>query len=95
MPDDLFDLGTSERLAEVELLVQKYRSVFTSPLGVEVLKDILVNHCHFLCFHEGGEDGAYNVGIKILSNMGIAVQGNQMSVINALISVTPPRKEGG
>ena len=60
---------------EVEDLRPKYRSLFgNTDMGQEVLADILVNFCSLGSYldPENKENiGAYNVGISILSRLGV------------------------
>jgi len=78
-------------------LMEKYRAVLFSPLGIDVLSDILVNLCGFGGYInvEGGKDikeevGAYNVGISILGRLGVCTKETPPSrVIMALSGVMP------
>jgi hypothetical protein len=80
-----------------ELLTQKYRAVLFSQVGMEVLADIMVNLCHFGQYHDAGnaeQDGAYNVGIKIMSRLGIFNPGTDLfQLFNAFTAVYPQKKE--
>ena len=73
----------------------KYRHVFSSPMGREVLADILTE-CHFMEVpdasnpHKCGEQG---IGILILAKCGILGPDTKMRVIDALLNVFPKSKE--
>ena len=79
-----------------EALSQKYRQIFLSPLGREVLADIL-GTCHFgatLDADNKVQIAEYNVGIYILFQCGVLGPDRDMDVINALInSLTSSRKK--
>lgn len=80
-------------------LMDKYRAVFCSPFGTEVLADILTmthfgetldaNNLHRVAEH--------NLGILILAKMGVFSHETKMDVIRALQSITPSKteKQGG
>jgi hypothetical protein len=75
-----------------ERLEAKYRMLFLSPTGQEVLSDILVNFCYLGQYHESGsqeQDGAYNVGLKILGRMGIVKPGNGDTLVRAMLGAVP------
>ncbi len=74
-------------------LTAKYRSVFGNSYGQDVLADILVL-THFGCFITTEvERIEYNIGMAILSRMGIVSPETKEDVIRALMSVTPKKKE--
>lgn len=69
----------------------KYREVFLSPLGRDVLAD-LMDKCHFgvtLDPDNKVQIGEYNVGVAILAMCGILYGNTKKDVIGALCSVTP------
>ena len=75
-----------------EDLQPKYRSVFSNTdIGREVLADILISCCGFGSYldSESKEDiGAYNVGIYILSSLGvISGDRDKKEVIRALLEL--------
>lgn len=72
-------------------LAEKYRAVFNTPMGQEVLADILVNKLHFGCYLEKnvGDIALNNTAIAILSTLGIVSKGNGLEVIRSLMTVTP------
>ena len=73
-------------------LKAKYRALFLSDMGQDVLADILVEFCHFGVFHVGGnaeQDGAYNVGISIMSRMGILEPGMDKDLVRAMCATAP------
>ena len=77
MPDDLHPKLTEERRVAAEDARQKtenlYRSVFaSSPEGVEVLTDILLNLCHYFSMigpEDKGKIAQRNVGLAILERL--------------------------
>lgn len=77
-------------------LSQKYRHVFTSPIGKEVLTDILAT-CHFgetLDPDNKVQIAEYNVGVYILFQCGVFGPDRGTEVINALInSLTSSKKK--
>ena len=83
MDFELFDI-------EENNIREKYLTVFNSELGLEILADILINFCHLGCFlnvKDEAEVGQYNVGISILSRMGVFSAGaDKTKIINQLIS---------
>ena len=73
----------------------KYRSIFTSPLGREVLADLL-RECHFgstLDPDNKVQTAEYNVGVMVLAKCGVFGPETKMDVINALLNVIPKSKE--
>ena len=73
----------------------KYKYLFSSPMGREVLADILAE-CHFgttLNPDNKVQIAEYNVGIMILAKCGILGPITRTDVINALCNVTPKTKE--
>ena len=79
-------------------LSQKYRHVFLTPIGREVLADIL-SMCHFGCTlvpENPAQIAEHNVGVAILANCGIFGPERQNAVMNALINSlesSKPKKE--
>lgn len=96
MSDELFE-GLKDEISakEKEMLFGKYRHVFTSQFGMDVLADILVELCHFGQELENADQVAqYNLGVYILSRMGVYSKANSLNVIRALASTLPaPKKE--
>ncbi len=78
---------------EERRLMDKYRAVLFSPLGMEVLGDILINFCNFGCYLDPDnkmEIGEYNVGVGILSRLGVfSKEAPNYKVIMALSGVLP------
>ena len=71
----------------------KYRTVFGNSIGQDVLADILLM-THFGCFlTTETERLEYNIGMALLSRMGILSPENRENVIRALMSVTPKEKK--
>jgi hypothetical protein len=95
---DEFILDQDDREATKALnkLEAKYRHVFNAELGREVLADLLVNFCNFGGFLDANDKaqiGAYNVGISILSRMGIfSPNTDRAAVVNSLCN-TPHKEE--
>ena len=79
-------------------LSQKYRHIFTSPLGREVLADIL-SDLHFGCTLDPdnkAQIAEYNVGTTILFKCGVFGPERDMDVMNALLnslSSSKPKEE--
>ena len=73
--------------------MEKHRALFFTPLGMEVLSDILINLCNFGCFLDPDDKqdvGKYNVGVGILSRLGVFTKETpNQRVIMALSGVTP------
>ena len=71
-------------------LKEKYQLVFNSPIGQEVLADILVNKLNFGCYLKEalGDVSLHNAAIAILSEMGIVEVGNGEQVIKALMVIS-------
>ena len=76
---------------ETDILKTKYQFVFTSTdAGVDVLCDILVGFCNFGQYVETPKEVAeYNVGISILSRLGIVSNGKENIVIRTLVGMMP------
>lgn len=76
-------------------LTEKYRLVFNSPIGQEVLSDILTM-THFgntLNSANPQQIGEYNIGVAILAKMGIFAHDTKSDVLKSLMSVTPQTAE--
>lgn len=72
-------------------LAEKYQLIFNSPIGQEVLADILTM-THFgetLNGDNPHQIGQYNIGVTILARMGIFAQGTKLNVLRALLAITP------
>ena len=72
-------------------LTEKYQLIFNSPIGQEVLADILTM-THFgetLNSANPQQIGEANVGVAILAKMGIFAQGTKLNVLRALLAITP------
>ena len=67
----------------------KYRVLFGSEIGQEVLSDILINFCNFGCFLDGEKERIeYNVGVNILSRLKVFTsQVNKKDIIQSLFNV--------
>jgi len=79
-------------LSELQL---KYRAVFMSEIGREVLSDILMQ-CHFgvtLDPDNKVQVAEYNVGMVLLERCGIFRHNTRRDVIGALCSITPATDE--
>ncbi len=91
MSDEFEALQTKPVENEME---GKYRMVFSSSVGREVLADILTM-CHLMEVpdasnsHRCGEQG---IGILILAKCGILGPDTKLDVINALLNVIPKRR---
>ena len=73
----------------------KYRHIFSSPMGRDVLSDILTE-CHFgmtLDPDNKAQIAEFNVGMMVLAKCGILGPDTKKDVINALCGVTPKLKE--
>jgi len=95
--DELFD-GISDDEAvrgEKERIRGLYRHAFASTaIGVEVICDILTNLCHFGQVLATPDDVAqYNVGIGILSRLGVVSKGNEREIVVNLLNVIPKKEE--
>jgi hypothetical protein len=69
----------------------KYRLMFSSPMGREVLADIL-SMCHFgatLDLSNPLQVAEYNLAVVILAKCGVFSPGTGMDVVNALLNVLP------
>ena len=78
-----------------ESIEPKYRSIFGSPMGREVLADILTE-CHFgstLNPDNPAQVAEHNIGVMILAKCGIFGPGTRVNVINALCNIIP--RQGG
>ena len=76
-------------------LMEKYRKVFGSPIGQDVLADILTM-THFGETLDAGNlhrVAEHNLGILILAKMGVSSHETKLDVIRALQSVTPSKVE--
>jgi len=76
-------------------VIDKYRAVFMSPLGLEVLGDILTT-CHFGCTLDPDNPAnvaEYNVGVTILNRCGVFHQGTLPQVLNAFTAITPQEEK--
>lgn len=76
-------------------MIDKYRAVFMSPLGLEVLGDILTT-CHFGCTLDPDNPAnvaEYNVGVTILNRCGVFHQGTLPQVLNAFTAITPQEEK--
>lgn len=72
----------------------KYRYVFTSAIGQDVLGDILVM-CHFGCTLDPdnkAQVAEQNIGVAILAKMGVFAPNTLQQVVQALCSVVPARE---
>lgn len=69
----------------------KYRHVFASPLGREVLADLLME-CHFgrtLDPDNKTQVAEYNVCVMVLAKCGVFGPNTKMDVINNLLNIIP------
>jgi len=77
-----------------EELIYKYRTVFLSPIGLEVLGDILIGMCHFgQTLDNEHQMDEYNIGVGILAKIGAFSEGTRFDVLSAIASVTPAFKD--
>jgi len=74
-------------------MTDKYRAVFmSSPMGLEVLADILTE-CHFGCtLQTEVQMNEHNIGTVILAKCGVFARGTRMDVIRALSTVIPSKE---
>ena len=99
MSDELFEVLNKEKSEIADVMKEitgKYRYIFTSnPIGLDVLADILVVFCHFGCFLDDSYQMAqHNVGVNILSRIGIFNSENRANVIKQMVNALPtPKKE--
>ncbi len=96
MSDELFEALNEPKRTVTEMLQEiqgKYRYVFTSSdMGLEVLADILVAFCHFGCFLDDAYQMAqHNVGVNILSRIGIFNPENRKNVIISMVNALPTK----
>ena len=87
-----FEALIGEPVDDVE---PKYRYTFGSPMGREVLADILAE-CHFgstLNPDNPAQVAEHNIGVMILAKCGIFGPETRVDVINALCNIIP--KQGG
>jgi len=94
LADEEFFKGIDDRTLtekETDVLKTKYQYVFTSTdAGVDVLCDILVGFCNFGQYLETPKEVAeYNVGISILSRLGIASKGKENVLVRTLVGMMP------
>jgi hypothetical protein len=91
MSDELFTGISDDDIIEKEKkeLQSSYRFIFTSTeVGLKVLADILVDFCHFGCYLSNPDEVAqYNVGVQILSRMGVFSGGKEVVVRNLVNSL--------
>lgn len=76
-------------------LQEKYRHLFLSGIGVDVLTDLL-SICHFgrtLDPDNPVQISEYNVGVTILARCGIFGPNTKKAVVRALCSVNPDPRE--
>ncbi len=81
------ELFESDEEKQQKTRMASYRSVLCSPMGIGVLRDILVDLCHFgqtLDPDNKVQVSEYNVGIAIISKCG-----DFQEVTRALCSVMP------
>jgi hypothetical protein len=85
MMEDFFDLEKVKKPSDIH---EKYQAVFNTPIGREVLADILVNLCNFgmtLNPDDNKEVIEYNIGIRILEIMKIMTsKTKKINIINIL-----------
>ena len=70
-------------------LLTQYRLVSKSDAGRRMLADILVNFCHFCSYIDPDDKkaiGEYNVGVAILSRLGLFTAGKE-SIVNAIMNI--------
>ena len=80
---------------EDDIIGSKYRYVFSSPMGREVLADLLFL-CHLFDVPDSNNPqkcGEQGIGIGILGRCGILGPNSMRDVINALLNVIPRTKE--
>jgi hypothetical protein len=93
LDDILKDTDSKKEKKDIELTVAKYRSVFCSEIGEEVLNDILweAGHGRSIGYMTDVQRGAYDLGTTILNKMGIYIGTTRREVTNALLNVSPLR----
>ena len=83
-------------LETISNINDKYTVVLGSPVGQDVLADILVNLCHFGCTLDPDnrvQVAEYNVGVAIMARMGIYGPNKLNEVVRALCGVAPRTRE--
>lgn len=77
------DRAKAEKLSAA--LTAKYQFLFSTDIGREVLKDILVNFCNFGCFLADEKQRVeWNVGMNILLRLGAYAPDNLDRALGAL-----------
>jgi len=93
MADELFkDISDTPAIEkEKEDLHTKYQLILASTdAGIDVLCDILVNFCNFGQYLQTQKEvDEYNVGISILSRLGIVSPGNEKRLVRLLVGMMP------
>jgi hypothetical protein len=92
--DENLGLEESEDEKHEREIKDKYRALFSSGIGVEVLADFLAL-CHFgstLDADNKMQVAEYNVGIALLARCGVLQADNFESVIRALLGLRGKRK---
>jgi len=85
--------GTENEQAKQEQiqLTAKYRIVFNSEMGAEVLNDILreAGHGRPIGDMSDVQRGAYDLGTTILYKIGVYIHETRQAVTNALLNIQP------
>lgn len=78
-------------------LQDKYRMVFNSPVGQEVLADILINKLNLLIFlkNDLADVALNNAAIEILGMMGIVTRDSGVEIIRSLMTINKSKKTEG
>lgn len=67
-------------------VTDKYRAIFMSEMGREVLQDILIELCHFGQYLTNEKEVCeHNMGVMILANCGVYKAGKKRDIINSLL----------
>ena len=81
-------------MKEMKEITEKYRTIFGSPMGQEVLADILTM-THFgetLNGDNPHQIGQFNIGMAILAKMGVFSKETKMDVVRNLMATVPIEK---
>lgn len=86
-----FDIPVDDAQVKFNEISSKYKNLFFSQYGMDVLSDILFE-CHFGCMlnHLNPQEiGEYNIGVAILIKCGILAEDTRRRVIMSLVNYVP------